>query len=56
MKRRIVLTAALCAIAAGAVHTSPVVAGGIACGCALVLVVLVGALGFLSPSYPETAT
>jgi len=52
----VVAQTVLGAIAAGAVHTSPVVAAGIACGSALVLVVLVGALGFLSPSYPETAT
>lgn len=44
------------AIAAGAVHLSPLAAGAIACACALVLLVLVGALGFLSPTYPETAT
>lgn len=46
----------LCAIAVGAVHLSPAVAGAVAGGCGVALLVLAGALGFLTPTYPETAT
>lgn len=48
--------ALLSGVAVGAVHLSPAAAGGTAVGCALLLLVLVGALGFLNPTHPETAT
>jgi len=52
----VISQALLAAVAVGAVRLSSRVAGVVVGICALALVVLVGALGFLSPSYPETAT
>lgn len=50
----IFVQALLSAIAVGAIRLSPAAAGAVAGACALALVLAVTALGFLSPTSPET--